>query len=188
MNQLSSSILLFISFASIFIPIDSKACTLEIQKQSDFKILFTGHCQFSIINNKKYFDISHYKATNQAFDNIVREGIDIAEANGHLYLPMEFIDDANYSVTPISISPLRRFLPGSRFLESRSLINATSVPKRQFKNAILFSMKLSCIEIAGGDDMNSFTTRYCTPLTKNSDRELIAYQKFIEAIEIKGTR
>ena len=36
--------------------------------------------------------------------------------------------------------------------------------------------------------MNSFTTRYCTPLTKNSDRELIAYQKFIEAIEIKGTR
>lgn len=97
-------------------PLDSESCALKISNQSEFKISFTGQCRFSIENNKKYFNLSYYKATNKGFENLVRESIDIVESNGGLYLPMEFIDDANYSITPISINPLRRPLHNTRLL------------------------------------------------------------------------
>ena len=186
--RLGHSLPFVIFFTVVLVPCDSEVCTLKIPKQSKFKISSTSQCRFSLENNRKYFDLSYYKATNQGFENLIREGIDIAESNGDFYLPMELIDDANYSVTPISINPLRRLLPSSKFLESNSLIYAISLPKQQFKHATSFSIKLNCIEIAGGDDTTSFTTRYCTPLSKNSDRELIAYRKFIGAITIQGTR
>ncbi|MDB5879300.1 MAG: hypothetical protein JWQ41_2714 [Variovorax sp.] len=187
MIRLGQSLPFIIFFAAVLMPCNSEACTLKIPRQSKFKISSTDQCRFSIENNKKYFDLAYYKATNQGFDNLIREGIDITASNGDFYLPMDFIDDANYSVTPIFINPLRRLLPNSKFLESNSLVYAISLPKQNFKHAASFSLKLNCIEIAGGDEKTSFTTRYCTPLSKNSDRELIAYRKFIEAIAIQNT-
>ena len=92
----------FIIFFEVLIPCSSEACTLKIPRQSKFKISSTGQCRFSIENNKKYFDLAYYKATNQGFDNLIREGVDIAASNGDLYLPMEFIQDANYGIEQLS--------------------------------------------------------------------------------------
>lgn len=178
----------FIIFFVTLIPCSSEACTLKIPRQSKFKISSTGQCRFSIENNKKYFDLAYYKATNQGFDNLIREGIDITASNGDLYLPMEFIQDANYGIEQLSPRIMKNSSSYPLRLESASMIYVMSIPKKQFTGAQTFSLKLKCLEAAGGGERTSFTTRYCLPLSKKTDRELTAYKKFIARVTIQQDR
>lgn len=171
-----------------FISSDSNACTLKIPKQREFNISSTGKCRFSPMEKNNYFYLSYYKATTQGFDELVAEGTDIARSDDGLYLPMEFFQDANYGVEQLSPRALKRVFSYPIRLESISFIYVMSMPKKQFTGAQKFSLKLKCLEAAGGDEKTSFTTRYCTPMSKKADRELIAYRNFVARITIKKDR
>ena len=168
-----------------FIPSESKACTLKIPAQSIFNILSTGHCRFSPMRRNNYFDLSYYKATAQGFDELVAEGTDIARSDDGLYLPMEFFQDANYGVEQLSPRALKGSSSYPIRLESTSLIYVMSMPKKQFTGAQKFSLKLKCLEAAGGDEKSSFTTRYCVPLSNKADGKLLAYRNFVARVTIQ---
>lgn len=172
----------------LFLPVNAEACTLNIPLQSRFKISSIEHCRFSPMKKNNYFDLSYYKAATQGFDELVAEGIDIAKTEGGLYLPMEFIQDANYGIEQLSPRTMKNSSSYPLRLESTSMIYVMSMPKKQFTGAQTFSLKLKCLEAAGGDEKTSFTTRYCLPLSKKTDRELTAYKKFIARVTIQQDR
>ena len=172
----------------LFLPVKAKACTLKIPLQNRFETSSIKLCRFSPIKKNNYFDLSYYKATTKGFDELVAEGVDIAKSDEGLYLPMEFIQDANYGIEQLSPRTMKNTSSYPVRLESTSLIYVMSMPKKQFKGAQTFSLKLKCLEAAGGDNKTSFTTRYCIPPSKKTDRKLTAYRNFVEQITIQQDR
>ena len=165
---------------------DTDACTLSIPSQNKFKIRLLDKCHISVRGKNNYFALSYFKATNMRLSDLIKEGVDIATSENELYLPIESVDDANYTVKPLSSHPLRKRLPDSPFLESRSTVYVISMPKKRTVHSKPFSLDLECLEAAGGTDATSFTTRYCTPHSNDSNRELDMYRKFISDIKIRS--